>query len=160
MSIENILLYGSLLLFVGSPTTIGAALAIRIAIRGGAHLARMIAASSVTGVVATTAAFIYMTAQGGGGAGAVPGFPGIPASALQSEEITLTFVELRDSHYFEFEGNLLELEAAEKLLFKAVGIGKVRKVRIADTVKHTGGKVLHLRETARNQNLEFEIEEL
>lgn len=157
MSAQDLLLYGSLLLFVGGPTTIGAAIAVRIAIRGGVSIARALAVASASGAIATTAAFVYMTAQGGGDG--LPGFPEVPPEALAVETLQLTFEDADNSFIFILNDMRFSTERTERLVIEAARIGTVKEITIIDTVRHSGGEVLKVRDVAQTFGLGFTIVE-
>lgn len=153
MTIQNVLLYGQLLLFVGGPTTIGAALAIR----GAMTLTRMAISATATGVVATTAAFLFMSAQGGGGGATIPGAPGVPVEALEVEVLVLTFEEGETGHRFRLGESTITTDEAENVIREAARIGHVRELQVHDTVDHTGGEIMRLRQSAQERNIKFTL---
>jgi len=89
MNTQDWILLGTLALCIGGPTTIGTAIAVRVAIRGGFSLARALSSGAVAGGIATAATFIYLSTQGGGDT-RLPGFPEIEAAQLEVE--TLNFL--------------------------------------------------------------------
>ena len=153
MSAGDILLYGQLLLLVGGPTAIGAALAIR----GAMTLTRLAISATATGAVAATAAFMFMTAQGGGAGSMVPGAPGIPVEALQTENLIMTFEEGEDGYLFRVGDNPVTAEEAEHVIRAAAQVGQVRELQVIDSVGHTGGEIIRLRQLAQERNIRFSL---
>ena len=156
MTTQDWILLGTLAICVGGPTTIGTAIAVRVAVRGGLALARTISTSALAGGVATTAAFIYMSAQGGGG-DAPPGFPELDPAALEVETLILTFDEVDGDLVFRFGEHQFPLDRTEHLLIEAVRARQVREIHVHDNAGHTGGMILQIRNLAQTFGLQFSI---
>jgi hypothetical protein len=156
-TMDTLMLVGSLALFVGGPTTIAAGLATRIAIRGGMMLGRRLMAGAVSGAVATGAAFIYMTATGGGGEGGIPGDLPVPTDELRAEEITFTYTQDNGEGYFAIGDHTINLTVAdvEISINAAVGIGDARTIRIVDEGDNSARDLARVRNFTQASGLEF-----
>lgn len=125
-------------------------------------LGRRLMAGAVSGAVATGAAYIFMTATGGGGEGAVPGLTTISESELRVEEITLTYTQDNGEGFFEIGDDTtnLTISDVEKIINAAVGFEDAKTIRIIDEGNESARDLARVRNFTQASGLEFIVGEI